>query len=251
MVRRWPMMYWAGMTAPRAALRGRAVNTSAGSMKMPDVPSTNASPCWMQTVPLQTTTASLVVITVAVIVSWWWSSLYVLFFINCFSDTNSTTIMPQGLDLLQWERNVLLLWQIFPNLPHLDRRKRSLRGTGRRFGGCQWFRYTKFFDQYASRRYTLCTTSILYLKGFPYSDEFVWIGGKKDTDDKWEWKSGKKFEEYTNWNVGEPNGDGDNLEMYSNGKWNDVSRYNNRALCQGLYAKMRYLSNINYSLRWQ
>ena len=71
----------------------------------------------------------------------------------------------------------------------------------------------------------------------------MWIGGKKDTDGDWKWKDGKPFEEYSNWNVREPSGDGDYLEMYSNGRWNDLSTssYAKRVVCQGLYAKMRYL----------
>ena len=82
------------------------------------------------------------------------------------------------------------------------------------------------------------------------SGERVWIGGKKESG-KWEWKDGKPFDEYTNWNVREPSGDGVYMEMYSNGKWNDVgstsSSYANRVVCQGLYVKIRYL--IYYSLR--
>ena len=82
---------------------------------------------------------------------------------------------------------------------------------------------------------------------FLVSGERVWIGGKKESG-KWEWKDGKPFEEYTNWNFREPNGDGVYMEMDSNGKWNDVgSTRSNGVVCQGLYVKIRYL--IYYSLR--
>jgi hypothetical protein len=58
----------------------------------------------------------------------------------------------------------------------------------------------------------------------------IWIGGLRHGHrnghgvDSWRWSSGERWF-FINWNVGEPNNSGGHenaVQMYSNGKWNDV-----------------------------
>ena len=58
----------------------------------------------------------------------------------------------------------------------------------------------------------------------------VWIGGVRHGrgngagPDHWRWSNGERWI-FVNWNVGEPNNSGgseNSVQMYANGKWNDV-----------------------------
>ena len=53
----------------------------------------------------------------------------------------------------------------------------------------------------------------------------LWAGGKTTDNEKWFWITGEPFD-YQNWNVGEPNNlenIQDTLQIYTSGKWDDVS----------------------------
>ena len=61
----------------------------------------------------------------------------------------------------------------------------------------------------------------------PSSASHAWIGGRATgIDNTFEWVDGSPLSDqcYSNWDINEPNGDGDGcIEMYGDGAWNDNS----------------------------
>ncbi|MBO4400722.1 MAG: hypothetical protein J5809_02635 [Selenomonadaceae bacterium] len=65
--------------------------------------------------------------------------------------------------------------------------------------------------------------NLLYEKG---SKNSYWLGGFKDSNNRWKWITGENWS-YSNWADSEPNGSGDCLQMYTeqvntNGRWDDT-----------------------------
>ena len=85
----------------------------------------------------------------------------------------------------------------------------------------------------------------------------LWIGANKHSG-SWHWLDESPFA-FTNWNViatsnyilREPSGDGTFMEMFSNGKWNDLpdsedNNKRNHVVCQGMffYSTMQCMFDI-------
>lgn len=65
---------------------------------------------------------------------------------------------------------------------------------------------------------------ILFISLFFLTLGKTWIGASKlNSSEDWIWAAtSRKFNGYTNWNVGEPSGDGNCAQINILGKWNDV-----------------------------
>ncbi|KAK7171198.1 hypothetical protein R3I94_001204 [Phoxinus phoxinus] len=58
-------------------------------------------------------------------------------------------------------------------------------------------------------------------------DQYIWIGLKRTSVDKWQWSSGEPSL-YLNWGYGQRNGGDEECALMRNGQWNDVSCSNSR-----------------------